>query len=218
MSRIAILGAGKVGTVLARLALAVGHEVHIAGSGPASQIALTVEVLAPGAQAAEAPSPSDTTVLDGAELVVLALPLGRFTELDPTLLTGHVVVDAMNHWRETDGDRPDLSGPGISTSHLVQEHLAGATVVKGFNHMGYHDLEAGARPAGDPDRRALAIAGDDSAALARVASVVDDLGFDPLVLDSLAAGIHLQPGNPSFGANLSVDALRALLPAAATLA
>ena len=152
LSRLAVLGAGHVGPVIARLAIKAGYPVAIATSGDPEDIALITELVIPGAQ----PRWASDAVAD-ADIVVLAIPLHRFLDVDPGLLHGKLVVDAMNYWPASDGVLKAFEDGG--SSEIVARRLAGSTVVKALNHIGYHELEDRARPAGTCARSASRHAG-----------------------------------------------------------
>jgi 8-hydroxy-5-deazaflavin:NADPH oxidoreductase len=191
-SRLAVLGAGHVGPVIARLAIKAGYRVSIATSGDPKEIELITELVIPGAEPRWA---SDAVA--GADIVVLAIPLHRFMDLDPGLLAGKLVIDAMNYWPAGDGVLKTFEDGG--SSEIVAQRLADSTVVKALNHIGYHELEDRARPTGAADRQAAGVAGDDARAVAVIAELVDQIGYDPVTLVGLRAGRVLEPGAPVFG-------------------
>jgi 8-hydroxy-5-deazaflavin:NADPH oxidoreductase len=195
--RIAVLGAGHVGPVIARIAIEAGYHVAIAASGDPENIDLITQVLVPGAEprwAADAAKDAD--------IVVLAIPLHTFASFDPALVAGKLVIDAMNYWAPVDGVREMFEERELSSSEIVQRRLAGSTVVKTLNHIGYHDLEDARRPAGSPERRAIGVASDDTGATKVVEELIERIGYEPVRLDSLSAGRLLEPGGPVFGAVL----------------
>ncbi|KRM85214.1 NADPH-dependent F420 reductase [Liquorilactobacillus vini] len=204
--KIGIIGAGKLGTVLGQLALKAGYQVLIAGSAAPEKIELTVAVLLPGAVAV-----TTQQAARQADLIILALPLSHYQQLDKTDFAGKVVIDATNYWQPTDGLLAEILHPGLTSSQQIQRHLADSQIIKALNHIGYHELLEAARPQGAPDRKAIAIAGDQPTALAIVKQFVDSLGFDPLVIGPLVQGKLLQPGSPAFGADVTKAELKAIL-------
>jgi predicted dinucleotide-binding enzyme len=204
--KLAVLGAGKLGITIAQLAIKAGYEVFLSGSGAAEKIKLTATVLAPGAIATE----TKDAVLRS-EIIILALPLGKFPSLPQMELSGKLVVDAMNYWWEVDGSREAIIPSGTSSSEAVQEFLPGSRIVKALNHMGYHHLHDEPKIPGAADRKAIAIAGDDPGAIAQVEQLVDALGFDAIVIGGLAEGKRLEPGMNTFGANVSAVQLHQLV-------
>jgi predicted dinucleotide-binding enzyme len=201
------LGAGRVGTALARLALAAGYEVSVATARPAAEIALLLEIMTPGAK----PETAEALVASS-DIVILALPLSKYAALRPDLFAGKVVVDVMNYWPPVDGTIAEFEGEA-SSSEIVQHHLPEALLVRSFNHMGYHEIEQEARPRGDPGRRALAVAGNDADARILVASFIDRLGYDTVDAGPVAASRHFGVGTPIFGAGFGRTEMTGLLSA-----
>ncbi|MEL4376622.1 NADPH-dependent F420 reductase [Brucella cytisi] len=202
---IGILGAGRVGTAIARRAIAAGYEVRLATSKTPEDIALVLEIMVPGAKADMAEN-----VIAAADIVVLALPLSKHRSLSPELLANKIVVDAMNYWAPTDGTIAEFEGER-SSSEIVQEFLVHARLVRSFNHMGYHEIDEEARLAGDPERRAMAVAGNDADARREVAVFIDRIGFDPVDAGPLPFSRSFDTGTPLFGAMVNrADMERAL--------
>jgi 8-hydroxy-5-deazaflavin:NADPH oxidoreductase len=200
--QVGIIGAGKLGMTLARAAVAAGYQVAVASSGPAERIALSVDVLTPGAVASTVED-----IADSADVIVLAVPVHRFRELPSDLFDGKILVDAMNYWPDIDGEDPELAAADAGSSVLVQAHFPGARVVKSLNQLGYHELDEYTRAPGSPDRIAVAAVGDDRLAVRTVMHLVDRLGFDPVDGGPLAKGKLLEPDGSPYAETLSADAL-----------
>lgn len=210
--QLGIIGAGKVGVVLAQLALAAGYTVDIAGSRDAEKIALTIDILAPGANAM-----TTAEVVSRNNVIILALPLSKFTQLDATIFSDKLILDAMNYWWEVDGHREDFNNPKVGTSELVQAYFNKSIVIKAFNHMGYHDLyDESILITNNEERKAIAMAGDNDVAREKVATIITDLGFTPVILPTLHEGLKLQPGIDTFGANLTALELQKAINTYAT--
>jgi predicted dinucleotide-binding enzyme len=202
---IAVIGAGRVGSTVARGAIAAGYRVLVAGSGSPENLGLTVDYVIPGAQARWA-----ADAVAEADLVILAVPFGRFPSLPLAALADKPVLDMMNHWPPVDGAVPHIHHEA-STSEAVAAAFPNLRLVKSLNHIGYHEIEEDSRPPGAADRRAVAIASDDAQAAITVADVVDRLGFDPVLIGALSVGANLEPGTPIFGVHLGAAGIRALL-------
>jgi predicted dinucleotide-binding enzyme len=209
MTTIGIIGAGNIGSQLARLAVRNGHQVVIANSrGPETLTDLVTE-LGDDARAAT----RDEAAAAG-EIVVVTVPLAAIETIPVEPLVGKVVIDTNNYYWERDGHIAALDDQSTTTAEMLQDHLPGARVVKAFNHIGADDLTGHATPAGTPDRRALVIAGDDDSAKQTVAELIDAFGFDVVDAGPLAEGWRIQRDTPGYGPRMTAAELRDALAAA----
>ena len=96
----------------------------------------------------------------------------------------------------------------------MQAHLAASKVVKAFNHIYAAELTTHGQPAGSPDRRALAIAGNDASAKKDVAALLDQFGFDTVDVGPLGESWRIQRDTPGYGPRRAAEALRKDLAAA----
>jgi 8-hydroxy-5-deazaflavin:NADPH oxidoreductase len=185
--RIGVLGAGNLGATAARLFVEAGHEVAIAGSRGPERIGGVVAELGPRGHAATVEEASAF-----GDVVLVAIPFARHRELPPAALAGKVVIDAMN-------DYDAASDAELSSSERVAAHLGDSRVVKAFNTMYWKLLRDRRRPPQAHDRLVLFLAGDDPAAKARAALLIEEVGFTPVDTGGLAGGARRQqPGAPIY--------------------
>lgn len=201
-----IVGAGKLGVTLGNLAVNAGYNVYISSRKSVKHIALTVEILVAGAKAT-----TNEEIGKLADIIILALPLSKYQNLDPNLFANKIVIDAMNYWWEVDGMNNLYSDLNESSSEKVANYFKDSKVVKAFNHIGYHHLNDYATNKEDPQRKAIAFATSASETVVTIVKLIDDLGFTPLYIGELANGRILESGEPSFGALLSLQELKALI-------
>jgi 8-hydroxy-5-deazaflavin:NADPH oxidoreductase len=206
---IGLIGAGHIGSQLARLAVAHGYDVVISNSrGPETLSALVAE-LGPGARAAQ---PADAA--QAGDLVVVTVPLKNYRAVPVAPLAGKIVIDTNNYYPQRDGHIPELDNESTTTSELLQAHLPASKVVKAFNHIYAAELTTHGQPAGTPDRRALVIAGDDKDAKGVVAHLLDQFGFDTVDAGPLKEGWRIQRDTPGYGPRRTAAQLRTDLAAA----
>lgn len=209
MTTIGIIGAGRIGSQLARLAIARGDSVVISNSRGPETLAELVAELGPKARAA---TPLESA--QAGDVVVVTIPLKHYRSVPVEPLVGKVVIDTNNYYPERDGKIPELDDESTTTAELLQAHLPQSKVVKAFNHIYAAQLTTNGQPSGTPNRHALAIAGDDTSAKATVTEMIDAFGFDVVDAGPLAEGWRIQRGTPGYGPRRTAEGLRADLAAA----
>jgi len=206
---IGLIGAGRIGSQIARLAVANGYNVVISNSrGPETLSALVAE-LGPRARAG---TPFDAA--KAGDIVVVTIPLKNYRTVPVEPLADKIVIDTNNYYPERDGHIPELDNESTTTSALLQAHLPTSKVVKAFNHIYAAALTTDGRPRGTKNRRALAIAGDDPKAKATVSGLLDQFGFDTVDAGPLKEGWRIQRDTPGYGPHRTAAELRRDLAAA----
>ena len=201
--RIGVIGSGKIGGTVAERLVESGNDVAIANTRGVDGVRDTAEGI--GAKPA--------TVEDAArygDVVVEAIPFGAYGSLPADALKGKVVVDASNYYPGRDGTFDEVEN-GTPSSRLVADHLDGARVVKAFNTIVWSRIRDEHKPAGDPDRLAIPVAGDDDEAKRTVMQLIDDIGFDPVDAGTLEQSSRQEPGTPVYTEPMNANGVREAL-------
>jgi predicted dinucleotide-binding enzyme len=194
MTTVGFIGSGRIGSTVARLSVAAGHQVVLSNSrGPATLADLVAE-LGPLARAA-----SGEETAQAGDLVVVAVPLRAYQSLPADALAGTLVLDACNYSPGRDGQIAVLDDGIETSSELLAHQLPGASVVKVFNNIFFRHLQSLSRPAGAADRSYLPIAGDDPAAKEAASQYLDSIGYGAVDAGNLADSWRQEPGQPAYG-------------------
>ncbi|WP_341940239.1 NADPH-dependent F420 reductase [Microbacterium sp. LWH10-1.2] len=206
MTTLGIIGAGHIGSQIARVAVAHGYDVVIANSRGPETLADLVADLGPRAKAGTAVEAGEA-----GDAVVVTVPLRAIDQIPVEPLAGKIVLDTNNYYFERDGRIEALDKGETTTSEIVQRHLPTSRVVKAFNHIFAADITSDGAPAGSENRRALAVAGDDAEAVAFVTRFYDEIGFDAVNVGPLSESWRVERDRPAYVVRQNADELRANL-------
>ncbi|WP_169949805.1 NADPH-dependent F420 reductase [Microbispora sp. H11081] len=197
MTVIGIIGAGEVGSTLARAAIEHGYDVVIANSrGPQTLTRLIAE-LGPSARAATAAGAAAA-----ADFAIVAVPLKLVNNMPVTQLAGKIVLDTNNYMPWRDGHFPVVDSGEKTVHELRQEQLPTSKVAKAFTHIQAPRLFASGSPAGTPGRHALSVSSDFPEAVELVTRLYDEFGFDTVDNSPLSESWRSGPGQPAWNAHL----------------
>jgi 8-hydroxy-5-deazaflavin:NADPH oxidoreductase len=203
MTTIGIIGAGHIGSQIARKAVQLGYDVVISNSRGPETLTELVEELGPKARAATA---ADAAA--AGDFAVVTVPLKNLADVPVEPLAGKIVVDTNNYYWERDGRIPALDDGEATTSGMLQEHLPESKVAKGFNHIMYTQITTDGTPAGTENRRALATASDYPEAAELVTRFYDEFGFDTVNIGPLSESWRVERDRPAYGSRQNADELR----------
>lgn len=206
--RIGIIGAGNIGFTTATLLLKAGHEVALSNSRGPQSLQDQIAQLGTGAQALAV----EDAVAYG-EVVLVAIPFGKYTSLPAAAFQGKIVIDAMNYYWQRDGHYTELDLEQATTSEMLAAFLPGSHVVKAFNTIYFEHLATqGNIDLPVEERRAIFLAGDDPEAKHIVAKLIEQIGFGPVDTGSLSeGGRQQQPGTSVYNRDLTAREGRQLL-------
>jgi len=206
MTTIGIIGAGYIGSQIARAAIASGYDVVISNSRGPETLTELVEELGPKARAA-----TSTEAGEAGDFVVVTVPLKAYKDVPVAPLAGKIVIDTNNYYFERDGHIAELDNGTATVSGLLQQHLPTSRVAKGFNHIKWGDITTDGTPAGTPNRRALATSSDNDDAAALVTSLFDEFGFDTVNAGPLSESWRFERDQPAYVVRQNRDELVANL-------
>jgi predicted dinucleotide-binding enzyme len=208
--RIGIVGAGMIGSTVAKLWADAGHEVKLASRHPESLQPLVTKL----GSRASAGTPLEAAMFG--EVVMITIPLAALSQLAQDLgpaLVGKVVLDTSNAYERRDGDAArEATGHPQGSAAWAAAMFPQSRWVKAFNSVYFKTLESEAHR--DGDRVGIPLASDDRGALDIAAGLVRDAGFDPVVVGPLARGKEFEPNTPPYNTGMSGRELRRILPSA----
>jgi len=203
--KIGVIGSGRVGGTVGELWVKAGHEVMFSSLDLEHDKALAAR-LGAGARAGT----SKEAAAFG-KVLFIAVPYAALPQVGRDLgdaLKGKIVLDASNPIPGRDGDM-SIEARAKGTGIASPQFLPGARVVRAFNCVGYTSMKSEAHRAGE--RLGIPLAADDPAALQLALRLVQDAGFEPVVVGGLARAKDFDAGTPIFGKAMTAAEVRRTL-------
>jgi predicted dinucleotide-binding enzyme len=200
--RIGIIGSGRIGGTLGELWVKAGHEVLFSSRHP-DQLKDLVQRLGPRTRAG---MPGEAAAFG--EAVLISVPYAALPQIGRDFvreLAGKVVIETGNPAPKRDGEMAVealAKGTGIASAGF----LPGVRLIRAFNALNYKALASEAHRPGD--RVAIPLAGDDQGALAVASRLIQDAGFEPVVVGPLARAKDFDPGTPVYVKVLTAREMR----------
>ena len=200
--KIGVIGSGRIGGTLGSLWVKAGHHVLFSSRHP-EELKDLAERLGPGARAG---MPREAAVFG--EVILVSVPYHAVPQVGRDFaneLAGKVVLETGNPYPSRDGEmavKARVRGTAISSA----EFLPGVRLVRAFNTIPHDDLRKEAHRSGD--RVAIPLAGDDPEALEVASQLVEDAGFDPVVVGPLSRAKDFDFGTPVYAKALTARELR----------
>jgi predicted dinucleotide-binding enzyme len=210
--KIGFIGAGNIGSNAAKLFAKAGHQVAISNSrGPETLDDLVSEI------GDNATASTVENAIDFGDIVFVSIPLGKYKDIPSNGFEGKIVIDSNNYYPDRDGHIPELDAGETTSSELLENHLPGARIVKGFNTMWFEHLKTqGDTSLPLEERRAIFIASDDSQAKETVAKLIEEIGYAAVDTGFLhEGGRSQQPDTPIYGKELTAAEAAKVLTASA---
>lgn len=191
-TKIGIIGSGNVGSAIGAVWVKAGHEVMFSSRNLEHDESLAAD-LGAGARAG---TPREAAAFG--DVLLVAVPYSALPDVGKDLadlIKDKVVIDASNPFPNRDGAIANWArdkGAGLASAEL----LAGAHVVRAFNAIGAASMGSAYQ---EPGRIGMPIAGDDAAAIAVASALIEEIGYEPVLIGGSEMGRYLLPGTPLAG-------------------
>ena len=209
--RIGIIGSGQMGGAVGLKWAQAGHQVFFSSRNP-DRLADLVAEAGPNAQAG-----LPNAAASFGEVVLIAVPYGALPQVGRDygpLMQGKVVIDLGNPREDRDGPMA-VDAIARGTGVVSAEYLLGVRLVRALSAISSTQVRNAPHRCGTrldpPERIGVPIAGDDPEAVEIATRLVEDAGFDPVLVGPLIRAREFDRGTEVYVRGRSGAELREAL-------